>query len=590
MTAVARIAVIILMICIARAWSEPGTTGGILLREPFGARAFAMGQAYSALGDDVFGLAYNPALLSRLNQSQIATQFAQSLAGTQLGFVGIASPLSPRHAMGLNVAYLDTGKAPFYDINGSETGQLQAQRDISASLGYSRRIDLVGGRLHLGAAGKVLNSVLVEQVRATAFASDIGTVFEFARWGGLASIAAGASNLGPKIKYSGGLATGQSDPLGLTTHVGAAYALPVLKADAISFGAQINRVEEDETVIAGFGLEYDYRHLCALRIGYRTGQVLGGITMGLGLSIKGASIDYAIGLIDRFSDVQQVSLTYRFDVPGIRYGAPFILRESPVEAMGARVTAAMNEGRFFDAMGETRKLETVFPDASQVVLFKKAINQKVDSLTQGGLQSKGYQYALAFKAYESGNLVEALPLLESAVRRNPGSKELERALEDARERTKAAKDRQKLEQQARNATLFELADRAYQEGDSPRALKIVNTILGFGYYPPAENLRRRIDNDDRKIAAQKAKKAKSKKAKRAPKEPPLKQQRLAPDSEAAERLYNLSMQKYLSGDIEGAALSLQQASTLDPQNASIRNFLSSVEKARAKKTNGAPPQ
>src|SRR3989338_116488 len=76
-------------------WASPGQSGGVLFREPFGARPFAMGQAYAALGDDVFGMFYNPASLSRLKQSQMAVEFVRSIADVQLGYIGLASALNP---------------------------------------------------------------------------------------------------------------------------------------------------------------------------------------------------------------------------------------------------------------------------------------------------------------------------------------------------------------------------------------------------------------------------------------------------------------------------------------------------------------
>jgi hypothetical protein len=64
-----------------------------------GARATALGGAYTALGDDTWSLLYNPAGLARLKQVEIATEYSQLYTGLTDGsnihqyFVGLGIPL-----------------------------------------------------------------------------------------------------------------------------------------------------------------------------------------------------------------------------------------------------------------------------------------------------------------------------------------------------------------------------------------------------------------------------------------------------------------------------------------------------------------
>ena len=67
-----------LLLACASSWASIGRAGGgPLFQAPFGARPFAMGQAYAAYGDDLFGMSYNPATLGRLKDSQVAAQLSQ---------------------------------------------------------------------------------------------------------------------------------------------------------------------------------------------------------------------------------------------------------------------------------------------------------------------------------------------------------------------------------------------------------------------------------------------------------------------------------------------------------------------------------
>src|ERR1019366_4218506 len=60
----------------ACAWaaSYSGTTGFSFLNLPVGARATAMGEAFSSVPNDIQGLAYNPACLATMAASQLSFQ------------------------------------------------------------------------------------------------------------------------------------------------------------------------------------------------------------------------------------------------------------------------------------------------------------------------------------------------------------------------------------------------------------------------------------------------------------------------------------------------------------------------------------
>src|SRR5450755_104165 len=70
-----------------------GTSGGDILSIPVGARAIAMGEAYTAQADDVSSLYWNPAGLAILNQSQASFMYNQFLQNQTYQNAQIATPL-----------------------------------------------------------------------------------------------------------------------------------------------------------------------------------------------------------------------------------------------------------------------------------------------------------------------------------------------------------------------------------------------------------------------------------------------------------------------------------------------------------------
>lgn len=541
-------------------WAGPSRTGGALLQRPFGARPYALAQAYAGLGDDIFGLAYNPAALSRLRESQIATQFSQSLEDNRTGFLGIASPLNPDHALGLTAAYFDAGKADIFDNSGNQTGTVNAQRDLLLHFGYSGARSLGPGRLHLGLAAKTLQSTVADEVRASAYAADVGIMFERRLGGGVASVGAAAANLGGPIKYSGGAASGsEADPLPLAARFGAGYTRKAFAADAVTAGFQLERIFHDELLFESFALEYSYRRLCSLRFGYRLGEDLGGLRMGLGFSVGGVSVDYGIGLIENFSNSQHVSLHYRFEIPGVRY-AKNAETATPQEKMARDLRKELDAGRFFSALAGIEAMENFYPNASQPAQFRAEIRRRLAPLLSD-LSDPRHNYAQGFRSFQEGSWDEASRYLELALRAAPGDPEIPKQLAKARENLRAVQSQVKLQKQARIGTLFDLASQAADAGEFPRARRILGELLRIGPYRPANSLINRIDAQER------ASRKRTKKRPQAPKRPPAS---AAQDPSAAEELYYSALQAYADNRALESLEMLKRALALDGSNQHIR--------------------
>src|SRR5258708_6063811 len=81
-----------------------GLTAGPLLEESFGGRPMAMGQAYVAVADDLFGMAFNPAGLSQIDRAQLAAQYASDVVDIKKGYFGLALPLPRSQTLAVSYA------------------------------------------------------------------------------------------------------------------------------------------------------------------------------------------------------------------------------------------------------------------------------------------------------------------------------------------------------------------------------------------------------------------------------------------------------------------------------------------------------
>ena len=530
-----------------------------------------MGQAYAALGDDVFGMFYNPASLSRLKQSQMAVEFVRSIADVQLGYIGLASALNPSQAMGFDIKYLDAGTAEVFDDNGGLIRSVSAERDFLGQLGYARSFRLQGfrldGRFHTGVGAKFLKSAIAEDSSATSFAADAGGIYEFLWRGGLISIGAALSNMGAGIKYAG--VTGgdsQSDPLPMTSRLALGYAGNVFEADKITLGAELDQVFHEGRTLEAIGVEYLYRRLCALRLGYRLGQDLGGLSFGFGFNFSDVSIDYGFGLIKTFNNIQQVSLNYRFTVPGIRYtnAQP----PSPLETLSRNVQASISSRHYFEAAAELERVKAFFPDAAERIRLSYDLEQAVNGVLLRGPTDPRYHYALGFNSYQRGKWGEAVLNLEASSQEDPGDAEARKYLASARHKLEEQNLQLKLQAQARVATLLEIATQAFGEKDLPRALRIVNEILRLSPYQPAENLKRQIENAQRQPPP-------------APPQRPAPSTAPAPSAEEvakAENLYYEALKNYADNDLAKTLSNLHEGLRFDPDNQNLKAALENIEK------------
>lgn len=588
----------VLILAPAPAFSAEGRTGGLLFGQGYGARAYSLGRAYTALADDAFGMSYNPASLARLKDSQAATQFMKGIVDTRLGYGVFATPLNPTQAIGLGAAYLDLGKETVYDEAARDTGQVAAQRDLMVSAGYAHGFTTPAGRLSLGLSGKFLRSEIFEDAAALAYAADAGAVLARPLWRGEVAAAASASNLGPKISYSGGLASGgEADPLPLTLRTGVGFMMPVFSADRIAIGLELDQEPYEDVLESAVGFEYIYHGVCALRAGYGSGRSGPRVSVGAGVRVAGIQVDYGLGVVESFSNVHQISLTYRFTIPGIRYDA-----STPAQRLIQNIRDFIDSGKLFQAWDELDRLAAAFPERTEPARLRASLQAAAVRTGAGGPGTAGYSYGIALRHYRSGAWEDAALALEAALRQEPGNREVQQYLERTRKNLSEQKDRLKLQRQATIAGLYELASQAFEARDFDRARRILREILKVSPYQPARDLESRIKAAEK---AEKAAERRAAKGRRAKRQAARAAERLraasAPNAALAEKLYNEALIGYaqivneedparVMERLKAARSKLQDGLKLDPLNEFIGSSLRIVEREMEALSRRAGPE
>src|SRR6267378_327417 len=105
----ALISIISFLATVAPVWaSGVGTTAAPVLSIPVGSRAIGMGEAYTAMADDVSSLYWNPAGIALLNQSQASFMYSQWLKDLTYNNASVAVPLE-NGGIGARLSYISYG-------------------------------------------------------------------------------------------------------------------------------------------------------------------------------------------------------------------------------------------------------------------------------------------------------------------------------------------------------------------------------------------------------------------------------------------------------------------------------------------------
>ncbi|NOZ61648.1 MAG: PorV/PorQ family protein [Calditrichaeota bacterium] len=313
--------------------NKVGTTAANFLKLEVGARAVALAGAFTALANDATALHWNPAGIAFSNQMKAIYSNTNLYAGIRHQFLGIIFPFSANY-FGVSFNYVDIGKierTTEFDPEG--TGLFFQNFSMAVGLSYAR---VLTDRITFGVTARWVHEQIWQE-KADGVSGDIGLIFT----PGLTGLRLGMSitNFGPSMAMnSGPLQTFYYAPLPDQPGTGNRnleaqlqvmdYALPISFQMGVAFdiaGAESvilpnpsNRVSFileindsfDNPMRAKWAMEYEWRKILALRMGYKQNYDLGEFTWGGGLKIPFRNMDlrfdYAMA---QYGDLGNVHVT-----------------------------------------------------------------------------------------------------------------------------------------------------------------------------------------------------------------------------------------------------------------------------------------
>ncbi len=286
-----------------------GMTSADFLNLPIGARAAAMGGAYSAISEEASAIYWNPAGLVQVPKLSAVFMRSRYVAETSYQYAAYAHRLGFDSVVGGSVFMTDIGAIDQTDyISRTKIGSF-APRDQVYTLSYSKAVLEFSDKdmdVSIGVSGRYISSRILNTAKS--YSADIGVMtYNFTAIPYRLGVA--LVNLGNGLRYDK-----QSSPLPLTLRLGGAvnpFRNMLVSADAVfpkgnephlSFGGELATEPNELT------------RLC-LRAGLSTAKLrdgLGGFSLGAGATLHFFSLDYAFVPMGELGAMHNLSLTFDF--------------------------------------------------------------------------------------------------------------------------------------------------------------------------------------------------------------------------------------------------------------------------------------
>ena len=257
-------------------------SGNAFLDIGTGARAVAMGEAFTGIADDITSIYWNPAGLGQVKNLQILLMHNQWFQDVLYEYGVLGVPVL-QGAFSLSVAYVNYGSMDRLDEFGQASGSFSAY-DLNISVAYGMKFS----DNFLAGAGIKLPFTNIDNESQVSLATDLGMLYKVPGFETL-QIGLNIMNLGTRV----GKAT---QPSQVKLGFGLVDAIPGLKA-----GVDIGKRLFEDSLQINVGAEYLIMDTLAPRIGYKItteesglGSGIMGLSTGLGLCHK--FHDFALGL------------------------------------------------------------------------------------------------------------------------------------------------------------------------------------------------------------------------------------------------------------------------------------------------------
>ncbi|MCK6543761.1 PorV/PorQ family protein [bacterium] len=281
---------------------DNGGRAGSFLRLGLGPRARAMGDAYTALADNVYAPYYNPAGLPLIVQPEVAVSTGILSFDRQFTSAGFAKFLPPKAGFGINVLRSGFGESDVRDADGNATGEHIEDTQYTVMFGFALRFS---EKFSAGIAPQWIHSRIYD-VTASSVGLNVGALYQYSPvW----SFGISLKNLLQKLQYSRN-ATGLGDETTVDK-------LPATLRLGVAHHHSLN---ENFSLVASYDLEktsgYTLAHHFGAEIGWqnkfflRTGLDQYDWTAGLGIPFdtfgEKLIVDYTV-ILDGRNGISTVS-------------------------------------------------------------------------------------------------------------------------------------------------------------------------------------------------------------------------------------------------------------------------------------------
>ena len=316
--------------------SGVGVCAATFLEIGVGARAAAMGGAYSAIANDPTALYWNPAGIAWVEGLQAEFMHSEWLAETNYDFLGLVAAVpSINSSIGVSIISLNYGESPVRTVDRPEgTGEQYSARDLALAVSYALALT---DRFSFGITGKYISQRIWSEEGSTV-AIDVGVLYQTALKG--LRLGASMSNFGSDIQLKGRHLTSIIDPdprvanfdrVPVNYKVGA-YPLPLLFRVGLAYEQNIGRFSRalfaldvnhpsNTTESINLGLEVGIGDMFYFRSGYENifeRDAINGLTIGGGIDYYyqrgswGVRIDYAWSDWGILKKTQKFSVGFKF--------------------------------------------------------------------------------------------------------------------------------------------------------------------------------------------------------------------------------------------------------------------------------------
>jgi len=268
-----------------------GETGAQFLKIGVGAKACAMGEAFTSIADDPSAIYWNPAGISQLNSTQLQAMqnFWIFEMSSQYGALILPFEFG---TLGISFSYSSSGDITKFE-NFVQVGEYNAY-DMAGTVTYAYKVNEI---ISMGAGIKYI-SQSIENESSNGYALDIGVLSKINALGNF-KVGLSILNIGPSIKF-----IRESDPLPLNIRSGVSYNISI-----ITLACEVYKPRElDYYFASGFDLQIIDEFF--LRAGYNTKN---SYSLGAGINIESVFFDYAFVPYNDINDTHRISLGVLFN-------------------------------------------------------------------------------------------------------------------------------------------------------------------------------------------------------------------------------------------------------------------------------------